>query len=385
MRPISNEQLQTLNTLELNAAVDDVRLVSDPGELVTFIRALSPAARKDLQVAGELSNTVLGDVSSLLVLFRDGQTVDIERKSDAAIVRCAGSFHFDALVELVCDQGIPGLELLSGIPGTVGAGIVQNIAAYGQRLSDRFVSAEALDLDTGEIVHLDLEAMNFSYRSSVLKEFITYTPRYVILEAVLRLPLDAFDPLTYEDIRRIHVERQRDPLDVQARRNTVLEARRRKGMVVGDENWIPSAGSFFVSPRVPTERALQIAERVRGTQFAQNFLSWYKPDAKDTRCPAALVMRAAGFLNGDQWGPVGLSPHHILALCRYLPARAGHVAGLANVIRARVMEQLGITLDTEVRYLGAMDVPPVGTFLEHYPLRAGEGEPTWVIGMSQEA
>ncbi|HXA17370.1 MAG TPA: hypothetical protein VN380_10275 [Thermoanaerobaculia bacterium] len=370
--------------MELPSTCPDVYLVSDPEELRTFICALGPARRNMLQIAGELSNTVLSEtLPGPLVLFRDGDVSDISTEDDCIIVRAAGSCRFDRLVQLLCELGIPGVELLSGIPGTLGAGIVQNIAAYGQRLSDRFLSARTLDLESGAIVHMNPIDMTFSYRSSALKDPQSYTPKRIILDAVLQFPKTWYpEPLKYEDIRQLHLRRSRSIDDILSRRLTVLEVRQRKGMVVGGENWMPSAGSFFVSPIVPEETALHIATLVRGSQFAQRFLSWYQPGVGEIRCPAALLMRASGFLNGDRWGPVGLSPHHILAICTYSSATASDVAAVAALVQARVQAMVGIPLQTEVRYAGSIANPDVETFLSQNPFLPGCEEPPWVLGLS---
>ena len=62
--------------------------------------------------------------------------------------RC-GRESWNDLVEYTLDHGMPGLENLARIPGTVGAAPVQNIGAYGVELAERFESLDAVDLVTG--------------------------------------------------------------------------------------------------------------------------------------------------------------------------------------------------------------------------------------------
>jgi UDP-N-acetylmuramate dehydrogenase len=383
VRCLSTTEIGLLNTLGLRSRCADVRVLNDPEEMSDHLMRLSADERKHFDIAGELSNTVLGeDLEAPLLLYRDGPVIDISKSKNSIMVRVAGSCRFDSLVELLCEQDIPGLELLSGIPGTVGAAVVQNIAAYGQRFSDRFSSARAFDLQNGSIVDLDVKTLNFSYRSSSLKKSAMYTPRMVVLEVVLEFPLEArIDSIAYKDIVTLHSECGRPMDDIVARRATVLEVRERKGMVVGGKNWLPSAGSFFISPVVAKETALHLARLVRGHGFADSFLSWYEPDAGSTRFPAALVIRAGGFMNGDRWGPVGLSPHHILAICGYSGAMGSDVVALSLLVQARIQERFGITLEPEVRLLGRLEYKDIGTFTERNPFIPGIDEPIWALGM----
>src|SRR5215216_72817 len=319
MMSLPDTDLGALNTLGLRSQCSEVRVWSDPDELVRYLSSLAPDERARVNVSGELSNTVLGEVvEGPLFLFRDGRIYDISTTKDFVHVRVAGSCRFDSLVAALCESGVPGIELLSGIPGTVGAAIVQNIAAYGQQLSNRVLSVRVYDIQSGTIRTIDPAVLNFSYRSSSLKTVDGYTPPMIILDAVFQFVRESSpDDIEYEDLRRRHTECGRSPDDLLARRATVLEVRQQKGMVVDQHNWVPSAGSFFISPAVPKNTALHLATLVRGAKFAESFFSWYKPDANVTRFPAALLMRAAGFLNGDRWGPVGLTPYHVLAICTY--------------------------------------------------------------------
>jgi len=326
---------------------------------------------------------VLGEViEGPLILFRDGQIFDISTTTNFVQVRVAGSCRFDSLAAELCESGVAGLELLSGIPGTVGAAIVQNIAAYGQRISNRILSVRVYDIQSATIRTIDPAVLNFSYRTSSLKTLHRYTPPMIIMDAVFQFPKEASpDEIVYEDLRRHHTECGRSPDDLLARRATVLEVRQRKGMVVGQHNWIPSAGSFFISPVVAKDTALHLATLVRGAKFAESFFSWYKPDANVTRFPAALLMRAAGFLNGDRWGPVGLSPHHVVAICAYPGASGSDVMTLANLVKAQIRDRFPVTVEPEVRLLGSLASRDLHSFLERYQFVPGKSEPGWAIGL----
>ncbi len=378
MHEIASAALRTLNTFDLECGCAAVSQIADPAALLDHLSALGPAERRRLSVAGELSNTILGEhLKTPLVLYRGGDILEERRDGDTLRLRVAGSCPLDGLAAHLCNAGVAGLELLSGVPGTVGAGIAQNVAAYGQQVSEHFQAARAFDLERGSLVTLTPQDFRFSYRSTALKAMPGFTPRYVLLDLDFTIPVGAPAPLRYDDLIRHHAAMERNPEDLGARRLTVLEVRGRKGMVVGGANWMPCAGSFFMSPEVPAGTAIAIAERVRGPEFAAHLLDWYRPDAASSRVPAALVLRAAGLLNGDRWGGVGLSPHHILALCKLGPATGSEVAMVSRIIQARVQETLGIGLIPEVKFLGDFREEALDVFLTRNPQVAGEAEPEW--------
>ncbi len=184
-----------------------------------------------------------------------------------------------------------------------------------------------------------------------------------------------------------HFLQRRSSISLLERRSTVLEVRERKGMVVGGDNWLKCAGSFFMSPIVDSVTAARIAQKIRGKDFADSFFSWYKPDVNHIRLPAALVMRAAGFLNGDQWGTVGLSPHHILALCSLGSASSGsEIYALSRMIQTHVFEQYNVSLEPEVRFLGKIKKIEVDEFVRTNQFKPGKGEPEWAksLGLPSE-
>jgi UDP-N-acetylmuramate dehydrogenase len=94
--------------------------------------------RPQPRIVGELSNTiVLPNIDEALVLYRDGCIIDLQAGSRSDfILHVQGSCNLDAVILEACRRGLSGMERLSGIPGTIGAAMVQNVAAYNQAIED---------------------------------------------------------------------------------------------------------------------------------------------------------------------------------------------------------------------------------------------------------
>lgn len=360
------------NTMGLSSDLAHVSLISNPKTLLKALKTLPHA-----HVAGELSNTLVGPkVTQPIILFRDGDILSIEENGSNVLVRLEGSCALDKLTEILVGKDIAGFELLSGIPGTVGAGLVQNVGAYGAEISTYFHSARAWDLTRQEERILTAEDFDFKYRAS---QFKGKEKGILVLEATFSIPLNnPASALTYADLEKQHKEHQRDMHNIAHIRQTVIDVRSTKGMVVNYEGWAPCVGSYFVSPAAEEAIAKRIAEKVRGKNFADQFLKWYRPDANQVRVPAALVLRAAGFLNGDTWQNVALSERHVLALTAKTGATGNDVASLAAYIKETAKQKLGITLNQEILHLGEFHIQASEEFLASHPYIQGASEPSWV-------
>ncbi|WP_282929589.1 UDP-N-acetylmuramate dehydrogenase [Anaerococcus sp. Marseille-Q7828] len=63
------------------------------------------------------------------------------------------------------DNGLTGMEEISGIPGSVGGAVSMNAGAYGKEIKDVCISVKAFDL-AGNEYNFTNDQMNFSYRHS---------------------------------------------------------------------------------------------------------------------------------------------------------------------------------------------------------------------------
>ncbi len=134
-----------------------------------------PADEKDLGdllalLPEDVPVTVMGVASNLLV--RDGGVPGVVVKLGRAFqdisfdgdTVTAGAGALDIQVARACrDQGLAGLEFLSGVPGTIGGALRMNAGAYGHEVKDVLVSAEALNRD-GERKTFGLDELGFTYR-----------------------------------------------------------------------------------------------------------------------------------------------------------------------------------------------------------------------------
>jgi len=79
------------------------------------------------------------------------------------------------------EESLTGMEFASGIPGSMGGGIVMNAGAYDGEIKDIVESVTVLNRE-GELMELDRDTMEFGYRTSVIKN-----RPFIVTETVLKL------------------------------------------------------------------------------------------------------------------------------------------------------------------------------------------------------
>ena len=89
-------------------------------------------------------------------------------KADVVYIRVQSGMSIIKLASIVAGYSLSGMEFASGIPGSIGGGIMMNAGAYGGEMKDIVVSASIMDED-GNIRKLDNKELEFGYRTSVLR------------------------------------------------------------------------------------------------------------------------------------------------------------------------------------------------------------------------
>ncbi|KKT41599.1 MAG: UDP-N-acetylenolpyruvoylglucosamine reductase [Candidatus Giovannonibacteria bacterium GW2011_GWA2_44_13b] len=281
---------------------------------------------------------ILNNIKGILAVLR----------GDFSEITFGAGEEWDDFVNYAVERGFAGVECLSGIPGKVGAALMQNIGAYGQSVDKAFARATVIDIKTGEERIFQKEECGLSYRTSRFKT--TDRGRYVIADVTFSLK--SGDPMvSYHDLKSYFIDGSKKPILTEVR-NAVLEIRNKKGMLVtGGGNFLKSAGSFFVNPIIPKDaigklRPLAAACNASNPNQCKEPWSWEQKDGR-YKISAACLMNLAGFEKGMRTGSVGISSYHTLALVNYGEATASEVKNLALEIQKAVKEKFGIDLEIE--------------------------------------
>lgn len=88
---------------------------------------------------------------------------DPERDQGSNWVKSGAGVGLANLSSWCADSGLSGFEFASGIPGTVGGGVVMNAGAWGRSMADVIRSIELVDQEKIEII--SEKHLNFSYRT----------------------------------------------------------------------------------------------------------------------------------------------------------------------------------------------------------------------------
>lgn len=244
--------------------------------------------------AEEVPYFILGNGSNLLVSDEgyDGVVVKIgpamsRIQVEGTLITAGAGALMSQVARTALEHGLTGLEFASGIPGTLGGGIVMNAGAYGGELS-QVVRQVTVLTGQGDVRVLDNASMHFGYRHSIIKE-----EKWIVTEIVMELQSGdkALIQATMEDLAARRREKQ--PLEY------------------------PSAGSTFKRPE---------------GYFA-----------------GELIMKAG--LRGYQVGGARVSDKHCGFVVNMGGATAKDVHTVITDVQDKVREAFGVELEPEVIFL----------------------------------
>ena len=224
---------------------------------------------------GNGTNLVFPDEGCSRFVLGTGKMQELCLMEEREILASAG-VSLSRLASFACDNALTGLEFASGIPGTVGGGLLMNAGAYGGELKDCVKSVRALSVKSGEIAEVPGSACGFGYRQSVFQN-----GEYVLLSAVFRMERGEPSAIS-EKMRELNRRRrEKQPLDMPSAGSTfrrpsgyytaaLIEECGLKGVSVGGAQVSEKHAGFIVNTGTATTKDLaELIDLVRKTVYRQ--------------------------------------------------------------------------------------------------------------------
>jgi len=304
-----NVSLKNLTTYKIGGPAKYFFVAKSKDELLL---ALKKAKQLKLKVF------IMGGGSNLLVSDKGFKGLVIKISIDGAEVRgnemtVGAGTDLTKLAYMASENGLSGLEWSAGIPSaTVGGAIYGHAQAFGTKMSDAVKSVDTLDLKTLKIKTFSKTQCKFSLKNSIFKK----TKKYVIVSAILEM-------------------QQKDSKEVKKLIKEFLEYRRNSHPMK-----FPSAGSTFVNPQ----------KKIKDKKLITKFPELIAYNEKGT-IPSGFLVAKCG-LAGKKMGGAQISEKHSNFILNIKGAKAKDVLALIKLAKQKVKKTFGITLETEVQFLG---------------------------------
>ncbi len=291
-----------ITTLQIGGPIKKYTAVKNQDELISEVKDALQNSLEFLVIGGG-SNLLVSDsgYSGCVIqnntagILKEGQTLKVK----------SGTILQD-LVNFADDNGLGGLQKLTGIPGTVGGAVYGNAGAYGQTISDHI--KEVKIFDGQKIVTLSKNECGFEYRDSIFKE-----SKDVILEVTFELePGDS--KILYQEA------------------NEVLQKR-----LIKYPKGIKCPGSFFmniIAENLPKE----VLEKI-----PKNMIVYGK-------IPAGALLEEVG-AKGDNLGAIEIANYHANLFVNKGGGKAEDFYNLAKKYFQKVKDRFGIELKPEVQLI----------------------------------
>jgi UDP-N-acetylmuramate dehydrogenase len=320
--------LSDLTSIRVGGAPAEIFTAHTRDDLVEHTLEVWRTGENWLLLSGGSNMVVADDISDYQVIRVANRGIEkVSMGNGRVVLRVQAGENWDSLVAQTVDWGLAGLEAMSGIPGLVGAGPVQNIGAYGQELSDTLLRIEFLDYRTEEIGVIEAKDLEFGYRTSAIKRdrpgVVTWIELELLDDGGLSRPL--YSTQITADLG-VEVGAQVPLADV---RNSVLKLRAQKGMVldVNDPNSV-SCGSFFTNPIVTDKFA-------RTLPFDAPKWEDQDDEGLTVKLSAAWLIEQSGIDKGFSLAGSGaaISSKHSLAIVNKGNATADDIVQLAHYVQ----------------------------------------------------
>lgn len=179
----------------------NAQFVAYPDSVERLIKAVDFLRNKKIRykLLGRMSNVLPPDEDYAGVIVRTDNISPLLIKGTD--VEIGAGVSLPQLAKITADEGLSGLEELSGIPGSIGGAIRGNAGAFGREIGELVSFVNVYNCRLGVTERLKADRIGFDYRKSGLM-----SKDLVILSA--RLALSRSDSVTSNDLIKKYREKR---------------------------------------------------------------------------------------------------------------------------------------------------------------------------------
>ncbi len=305
-----------------------------------LIQAVIFAKSKKLPVfpLGGGSNIVVSDyIKDIVCVKMKNEGIRIlEEDIDTVLFSVSAGEEWDSFVDFTTERNLSGLEMLSGIPGTVGASPIQNIGAYGGEVSKTIESVMGYNIKTGIFESLSNIDCHFSYRDSIFKHELkeSFIVTSVVFKLNKKIPQVPKYPMVETELEKAAI----DYPDLSLVKRIRLAIKKIRSEKLPDPAQIPNVGSFFKNVFVE-EGVFQ--------SLSKSFpdLPVFREGDK-YKVSSGWMIEKAGY-KGYKINGVGVYEKHALVLINISSEKTQNLLLLADDIKSKVFDKFGLKLEIE--------------------------------------
>ena len=332
-----NKSLKKYNTFGLDVKADFFTSVHSIDDLITVWKDDRFSQTQKMFLGGG-SNVLLTKDFQGLIIHNCLKGIEVvNRYENFVFVKAASGEGWHDFVLYCIDNGFGGVENMSLIPGSVGAGPMQNIGAYGVEMKDVFYELEALNLSTLQIEKFTNADCKFGYRESVFKN--EKKNQFFIASVTFRLNLHPTVNTTYGAIQQQLQTMNVENPTIKNVSDAVIAIRSSK---LPNPAVLGNSGSFFKNPEVSSNEY----ERLKN-EFP-NVVAY--PTNSGYKLAAGWLIEQCGW-KGKVVGNCGSHKDQALVLVNYGNATGDEIYQLALSIQQSVLDKFNVRITPEVNII----------------------------------
>ena len=206
-----NIMASVITSFKTGGNIDLIAYPDSVDKMITCVKGAKTHGFRFL-VVGRGTNILISDSGYRGLIIKTDKlnnlTVEVDRGCGRILAECGASLT--ALSIKALKHSLTGLEFAYGIPGSVGGAVFMNAGAYGGEMADIIDYIECYSVSKDEIVRLEKDEIEFSYRYSKLMN----KPDLVCINTAMTLEVGHYDSINSVMVANKTTRSEKQPLEL---------------------------------------------------------------------------------------------------------------------------------------------------------------------------